>query len=254
MQETPQSGQRRITGRLAGLMAKLRGRPALRSLVGFAVLLAVFVGSYLYFQGWPGLSGPEPSSLEEPTTPVGAGADQGVTGTATLQPVPGQAGTGPGSGTGTGTGTPAEPRDNVPTREVTGETTPAFAWPVDNGRTVMGFGWQYSETMGDWRWHPGVDLAVQQGAQVLAAAGGRVLSVDRDPDRGLTVIIEHDGGYRTVYASLAEATVEAGQPVRRGQAIGEAGQTARVESAAGVHVHFEVWRGDEAVDPQTVIG
>ena len=117
----------------------------------------------------------------------------------------------------------------------------------------MGFGWQYSQTMGDWRWHPGVDLAVRAGTPVVAAAGGRVVSVDRDPDRGLTVTLEHDGGYRTVYASLAEASVEAGQAVRRGDVLGKAGESARAESAAGTHVHFEVWRGDEAVDPQSVI-
>ncbi|QIA26236.1 M23 family metallopeptidase [Thermaerobacter sp. PB12/4term] len=248
MQETPQSGQSRMAGRLAGWMARMRGRPALRSLVGFAVLVAVFIGSYLYFQGWPGLSGPETASLDE-QTPLETGADQGVApSTATPEPMTGQA------GAGTEAGTPAQPRDNVPTREVTGETTPAFIWPVASGKTAMGFGWQYSETMGDWRWHPGVDLAVEEGAQVVAAADGRVVAVNRDPDRGLTVTIEHDGGYRTVYASLAEATVEAGQQVRRGQAIGKAGQSARIEAAAGTHVHFEIWRGDEAVDPQTLIG
>lgn len=249
MQENPQSGQSRIPGRLANWMAKLRGWPALRPLLGFIVLVAVFVGSYLYFQGWPGLSGPEPSAVEEPTTP--AGADQGsAPSAATPQPVPSQA----GAAAGAETGTRSEPRDDVPTREVAGETTPALAWPVANGRTAMGFGWQYSETMGDWRWHPGVDLAVPEGTDVLAAADGRVVGVERDAERGLTVTIEHDGGYRTVYASLAEASVEAGQQVRRGQAIGKAGSSARVESAAGVHVHFEIWRGDEAVDPNTVIG
>jgi len=192
---------------------------------------------------------PEPSAVEEPTTP--AGADQGsAPSAATPQPVPSQA----GAAAGAETGTRSEPRDDVPTREVAGETTPALAWPVTNGRTAMGFGWQYSETMGDWRWHPGVDLAVPEGTDVLAAADGRVVGVERDAERGLTVTIEHDGGYRTVYASLAEASVEAGQQVRRGQAIGKAGSSARVESAAGVHVHFEIWRGDEAVDPNTVIG
>ncbi|HEY8394464.1 MAG TPA: peptidoglycan DD-metalloendopeptidase family protein [Thermaerobacter sp.] len=245
MQDTPQSGQSRLRDRLAGLASVFR-RPGIRSLAGFVVLAGVFLGSYLYFQGWPGLNEPKPVALENRDTAEEAGPGQeAAPSTAPETKAPEQE--------ATGTSAPAEPRDNVPTREVSGSGRPVFTWPVAGGKTLTGFGWQYSETMGDWRWHPGVDLSAGKGATVAAAADGRVASVRQDEERGLTVIIEHDGDYRTVYASLAEARVKVGDTVRRDQVIGRAGDSARVELGHGVHVHFEIWRGDEAVDPATVI-
>ncbi|MFS8641428.1 MAG: M23 family metallopeptidase [Symbiobacteriaceae bacterium] len=245
MQDTPQSGQGRLRDRLAGLRAVLR-RPGFRSLAGVVVLAGVFLGSYLYFQGWPGLKETDPVTLETRDSREEAGPGQEAapsTAPETKASVQEE----------TATSAPSEPREEVPTREVSGSGRPAFAWPVAGAKTLTGFGWQYSETMGDWRWHPGVDLSAGQGTTVMAAGDGRVVSVRQDQERGLTVIIEHEGDYRTVYASLARAQVEAGETVRRGQAIGRAGESARVETEHGVHVHFEIWRGDEAVDPATVV-
>ncbi|PZN11398.1 MAG: hypothetical protein DIU69_05595, partial [Bacillota bacterium] len=67
----------------------------------------------------------------------------------------------------------------------------------------------------------------------MAAGDGRVVSVRQDQERGLTVIIEHEGDYRTVYASLARAQVEAGAPGRRGPGPRPAGGAAPPESGGG---------------------
>ena len=64
------------------------------------------------------------------------------------------------------------------------------------------------------------------------------------------MVIRHDGGYTTQYASLAEELkVAAGDSVSLGQAIGTVGETALVETTMGPHVHFSVLKNDESMDP-----
>ena len=66
----------------------------------------------------------------------------------------------------------------------------------------------------------------------------------------MTVVIRHDGGYTTTYASLAEdVAVVPGEKVTAGQTIGYVGDTALLESAVGDHVHFSVSCNGVTVDP-----
>ena len=70
----------------------------------------------------------------------------------------------------------------------------------------------------------------------------------------MTVVIRHEGGYTTKYASLAaDVSVSAGQPVSMGQTIGAVGTTALMENALGDHVHFCVTKDDRSVDPMTFL-
>ena len=67
---------------------------------------------------------------------------------------------------------------------------------------------------------------------------------------GHTVVIRHEGGYTTRYASLtADLEVSAGDTVEAGQTIGYAGSSALVETTLGSHVHFSVTCQDVPVDP-----
>jgi murein DD-endopeptidase MepM/ murein hydrolase activator NlpD len=69
---------------------------------------------------------------------------------------------------------------------------------------------------------------------------------------GMTVVIRHDGGYMTTYASLAEdLAVAPGDSVALGQTIGYVGCSAMVETALGDHLHFCVTLNDEPLDPQS---
>ncbi len=109
----------------------------------------------------------------------------------------------------------------------------------------------YNQTTRDWRVHDGMDIAGEVGAQVCAAADGTVYTVYEDEAMGMTVVIRHDGGYTTTYASLAEnVSVKAGDTVTAGQAIGTVGATALLESAVGEHVHFSVSCNGKLVDPK----
>lgn len=126
-------------------------------------------------------------------------------------------------------------------------------WPIE-GEVVAVFAADklaYNETTQDWRVHHGIDLSAQEGTEVKAAADGTVYTVYTDQVMGTTVVIQHDGGYVTTYASLSEdVAVSAGQVVTMGQVIGTVGQSCLTEKALGPHVHFSVTRNDALVDPE----
>ena len=108
----------------------------------------------------------------------------------------------------------------------------------------------YNPTTRDWRVHAGMDLAAEAGTEVKAAAAGEVYTVYEDPQMGTTVVIRHEDGYTTHYASLAEEVfVSAGDKVELGDAIGTVGCSALMESALPDHVCFSVTRVGETVDP-----
>lgn len=108
----------------------------------------------------------------------------------------------------------------------------------------------YNETTRDWRVHDGVDLAAEEGTEVFAAADGRVYTTYEDDNLGTTVVIVHDGGYTTRYASLREdILVKPGDQVCMGDTLGYVGTTALVESVMGPHVHFSVSFRDTPMDP-----
>ena len=144
-----------------------------------------------------------------------------------------------------------------PTQPSQGSQTPGKKWtttrPV-SGQTVAVYAMDsltYNQTTRDWRVHNGIDIAAEAGTQVLAAADGTVYTVYEDPAMGTTVVIRHQDGYVTKYASLAqEVLVSAGQTVKAGQPIGTVGCTALLETAIGEHVHFSVTCNDAPIDPE----
>ena len=142
----------------------------------------------------------------------------------------------------------SQPSGEEPTEKPTLKTAAPVA-----GQTVADFAADclgYNETTRDWRTHAGLDIAAEEGAQVCAAAAGTVYSVYDDDELGMTVVITHDGGYTTQYASLAaEVSVTPGDAVALGQPIGTVGTTALLESALEPHVHFSVTCNGDPMDP-----
>ncbi|WP_418958008.1 peptidoglycan DD-metalloendopeptidase family protein [Streptomyces tritici] len=89
------------------------------------------------------------------------------------------------------------------------------------------------------RWarrHTGQDFAVPIGTPVRAVGAGRVVRVSCGGGFGIEVVVGHDDGWYSQYAHLASAAVEAGERVRPGQWIGQAGTTG---NSTGPHLHFE---------------
>ena len=108
----------------------------------------------------------------------------------------------------------------------------------------------YNPTTRDWRTHNGIDIAAQAGTPVCAAAAGTVYTIYEDETMGTTVVLRHENGYVTCYASLDKAlSVAVGDVVDVGQKLGTVGTSALLESAIGEHVHFCVTCNDEPVDP-----
>ena len=131
------------------------------------------------------------------------------------------------------------------------------AAPV-SGQTVADYAMDclsYNQTTRDWRVHNGVDIGAEAGTEVLAAADGVVYTTYTDDIMGTTVVIRHEGGYTTQYASLSEELmVSAGDEVALGQPIGTVGETALIETSVGPHVHFSVLLNDESIDPNEFLG
>ena len=108
----------------------------------------------------------------------------------------------------------------------------------------------YNETTRDWRVHNGIDIAAEAGTPVVAAAAGEVYTVYDDETMGKTVVIRHEGGYTTRYASLGDdVAVQPGKTVVLGEKIGSVGQSALMETALGDHLHFSVTLNDKTLDP-----
>ncbi len=110
----------------------------------------------------------------------------------------------------------------------------------------------FSNTMGDWRVHAGIDIACAIGTDVLASADGVIDSVWEDPLMGTCVSITHTGDLKTVYKNLAvtlPSGIVEGASVKQGDVIGAVGESALIECADEAHLHMEVSLGDELVDP-----
>lgn len=127
-----------------------------------------------------------------------------------------------------------------------------FTWPV-NGAVIADYSVEalaYSETMGDWRTHDGMDLAVSLGTKVIATAAGTVSKVFEDPFMGTTVEIDHGKGLTSQYANLAAVPdVAVGDTVSTGTLIGSVGATAAAENAVQPHLHFAMYQDGNPVSP-----
>lgn len=140
--------------------------------------------------------------------------------------------------------------DNVSSAETKKEVS--FIKPTE-GEIICEFAKDnliYSETLKEWITHTAIDIKADKTSVIKSAADGIVRSIVNDPRYGLTVIIEHDDGYETVYSNLltAEFVVE-GEEVKQGQTIGTVGNTAAFESEMECHLHFELLKNGEYVDP-----
>lgn len=129
---------------------------------------------------------------------------------------------------------------------------PTFIKPVE-GEIITKYAEDslvFSETLQEWVTHLGVDIKANKTTVVKAAADGKVESIKNDPRYGLTIIIVHDNGFKTVYSNLltTEFVVE-GEEVKSGQSIGTVGNTAAFKILDEPHLHFELIKNGEKMDP-----
>lgn len=127
-----------------------------------------------------------------------------------------------------------------------GISTGRFIWPLPSCKTVPSpFGYRWGKL------HKGIDISGNgvYGDSIIAADGGTVVEVNTSGwggGYGLYVIIDHGGGYRTMYAHCSSINVSVGQKVSQGQFIARVGQSGNI---TGPHLHFEVRVNGTPVDP-----
>ena len=117
--------------------------------------------------------------------------------------------------------------------------------PTRGGYMTSGYGERWNS------FHKGIDIAGNIGDSVFASMDGEVIYAEyNDGGYGNLIIIKHEDNMSTYYGHLSKYNVKVGDKIRKGDVIGEVGNTG---FSTGPHLHFELRVGDEAVDPTNYI-
>jgi len=136
--------------------------------------------------------------------------------------------------------TPQAANAGPPPRGEAAHATMMFMWPVTGGTVTSSFGQRGRS------FHDGIDISAPVGAPVHAAHDGEVIYSDTLRGYGNVIIVRHDQRFATVYAHNQRNRVHEGQHVRRGEVIGEVGESGRT---TGANLHFEVRQDNIAQNP-----
>ena len=129
---------------------------------------------------------------------------------------------------------------DVPDVVSRGRSASGFAWPL-HGAVTSGYGWRWG------RMHNGIDIDGTTGDPIRASKAGTVFFAGYDDNGyGNHVVINHGGGFSTVYAHATTVAVNGGQSVSQGQLIATVGCTG---SCTGDHLHFEIRINGSPRDP-----
>lgn len=108
----------------------------------------------------------------------------------------------------------------------------------------------YSKTLDEWTTHNGIDIKAEKTSIVVSAEMGVIESIKNDPRYGLTVTITHKDGFKTIYSNLLSTEfISEGETVERGQTIATVGESSSFEIADETHLHFEMTKDGEYVNP-----
>ncbi len=114
-------------------------------------------------------------------------------------------------------------------------------------------GGQFGVPRSGGRRHNGIDLAAPVGAPVLAIRSGRVAVATTRRGEGQYIVLDHGGGWRSVYLHLSAMDVRLGQRVRQGQRIGAVGKTGNARHPLiAPHLHIEITHQGTPVDPASL--
>ena len=148
----------------------------------------------------------------------------------------------------------------VPDDEVVGNTQKAYVLPVAQYTIGMDYSRDsefvlvFKQTLNEYSVHNGIDFLAQEGTPVVAINDGTVTKVTNDFGMGWTVEITHEDGYVSRYCSLGEdVAVAVGDKVEREDVIGSVSNTASYETLEGSHLHFELTKDGEYVNPREVL-
>ncbi|SOC39360.1 M23 family metallopeptidase [Ureibacillus acetophenoni] len=136
-----------------------------------------------------------------------------------------------------------EPVNNivkVGTKVMSSRGTGDFSWPAAGGYVSSNMGSRWGA------YHRGIDIAGPSNYNIKASDNGVVTAAGWDGSYGYRIIINHNNGYKTLYAHLSRIDVKVGQIVPKGSVIGIMGSTG---NSTGTHLHFEVHKNGSIVNP-----
>ena len=123
--------------------------------------------------------------------------------------------------------------------------TGGFLRPV-SGRITSPFGYRHHPITGTYKLHTGIDIACRTGTSIKAAASGVVSKACYNRAYGYMIVVQHNGGYSTLYGHCSKLLVHAGQQVKQGQVIAKAGSTGW---STGPHLHYQLMKNGTPINP-----
>jgi murein DD-endopeptidase MepM/ murein hydrolase activator NlpD len=118
-------------------------------------------------------------------------------------------------------------------------------WPL-SGPINSTFGRRTSPWQGGGEFHSGIDIGAAVGTSVRAPAPGTVVFAGRQPEYGITLVIDHGNDVRSLFGHLSALNVAQNQTVRRGDVVALSGNTGR---SSGPHLHYEIQVQGQPVNP-----
>lgn len=133
----------------------------------------------------------------------------------------------------------------------------AYIMPVD-GDIIKDFANDtlvYSKTLDMWKTHPGIDIKASIGTKIVSVCDGKVEEIEDNSFYGNTVKITDKQGYTFVYSNLdSDIKVKEGDTIDKGDTIGVVGVSSTGEIADEAHLHFEILKEGEYINPLELLG
>ena len=119
-------------------------------------------------------------------------------------------------------------------------------WPAD-GRIIAKFGRQWNSKLKTTTENPGIDIKGQPGSAIRTVLGGVVTTITYIRGYGTTIIVDHGGGFYTVYSHVTNIQTVVDGQVRNGDVIAYMGDSGSIN---GSKLHFEIWGKGQKLDPE----
>lgn len=133
--------------------------------------------------------------------------------------------------------------------------SPTFVVPVADYTILKDYSdteLMYNSTLKQWEAHKAIDYSVAEGSAVFSVSSGKVTDIYTNYMDGTVIVVTHDDGLKSIYGSLSETTnVSVGDSVSAGQQIGTVSASAKAEMNDGAHLHFEMQKNNQKVNPNS---
>lgn len=143
---------------------------------------------------------------------------------------------------------------NAEVSETFGEEA-EVVWPVE-GEILKEFSMDttiYFDTLDQYRCNPALLIKADVNQEVVAGFGGTVESIEEDSVNGVVVTVDLGNGYKMSYGQMKDLTVEEGDSIVKGQALGNVAQPTKYFSEEGSHLYLAMTKDDVPVNPQNYL-